>query len=352
MPIQPQTSFSNDSKMLCDISLTVIFYSLLSIGRAQSDDCSSQPSLLVGSGPVATPDTPVRKVAPFQYATITYQSQTAFYALPAISDAAYDSPTPANYTLSYSNLQASSNAEGYQGWSALTSYNTTECARLCNANDRCIAFNILFERSPSVEPGVDICTDPPSTSTYLTLPLNARFNKIPALIKCVLWSGEVSPKNAINTGETRSQFKVLIAGSNGYNKLKPPPPPGYLEPINLKKYAISAPTCSNGVQTGISQIFNATNDPYNVTRAAQWCDTQYTRSRPCYFFNCYLGTYAAGPQIGRVFGQICDFYTSPWGKEYATKRQTFFDGPALDISGSFAFVSGNAPGACAAPLPA
>lgn len=174
----------------------------------------------------------------------------------------------------------------------------------------------------------------------------------PALIKCVLWSSEVSTSNAINTGQKRGQFEVVIAGSNGYNKRKPPPAPGYLEPINLGRRVISAPTCNDGTRTGLTQLFTSTTDPYNVTRAAQWCDTQYTRGRPCYFFNCYITTTAAGPQTGRVFGQICDLYSLPWSKAYATKTQTYFDGPVLDISNSFAYVSSNAPAACAAPPPA
>ncbi|CZT15289.1 uncharacterized protein RCC_01152 [Ramularia collo-cygni] len=301
--------------------LGVLYFMCLFLTPIQSQDnaCSSRAPLPAGSGPIPTPDTP-----------------SAFYALSAIQDASNNAMTPANYTLAYSNLHASSSAEGYQGYSTLSSYNVTECARSCELNDRCVAFNIFFERSPSVVPGDETCTNPPSTT----------------LIKCVLWSSEVSASNAVNAGQTRSQFEVVIAGSNGYNKRKPPPEPGYLEPVNLGKRAISAPTCNDGVRTGITQIFTSTTDPYNVTRAAQWCDTQYTRTRPCYFFNCYLATYASGPQTGRVFGQICDLYSTPWGKEYATKTQTRFDGPTLDVSHSFSYTSSDAPAACAAPPPA
>jgi hypothetical protein len=52
--------------------------------------CATQP---VGYGPVPSPD-----------------SVSAFYALPAISDAAVSAPTPSGYVKQFSNLQASNNA--------------------------------------------------------------------------------------------------------------------------------------------------------------------------------------------------------------------------------------------------
>ncbi|USW52741.1 hypothetical protein Slin15195_G060600 [Septoria linicola] len=300
-------------------SSVLVIVSILTGSQAQNKSCSSQAPLPQGSGPVASPDT-----------------VSAFYALPTIANAATSAPTPANYTVAYTNLEATSNAGGYQGFSLLSSYDVAECARRCNANDGCTSFNIAFERSPSVEPNHENCRDPPSTT----------------LIKCVLWSGPLSPSNAVNNGQLRAGFQVAISGSNAYNKRTPPAVPGYTGPVNLGTRAISAPICNNGNRTAITQIFTATDDPYNVTRAAQWCDTQYTRTRPCYYFNCYLTRTASGSQAGRIFGQICDLYSQPWGKEYATKKQTYFDGPALNVESSFAYTSVNAPAACDAPPPA
>lgn len=149
---------------------------LIASSLAQDNGCSSQAPLPAGSGPVATPDTPVRTHLTFRTSCETDNApQTAFYDQSAIRESSTSAEIPANYTLAYSNLQASSNAQGYQGYSLLNSYNVSECARVCNTNDRCIAFNILFERSPSVVPGAETCTDPPSTSMYHPLSSKCKY---------------------------------------------------------------------------------------------------------------------------------------------------------------------------------
>lgn len=63
----------------------------------------------------------------------------------------------------------------------------------------CVSVNVYFERDPKVDPGKG-CPNPPST-TY---------------IKCALWGAPIRANDAINTGQYRDQFQVVIAGSNGY----------------------------------------------------------------------------------------------------------------------------------------
>lgn len=55
---------------------------------------------------------------------------------------------PAGYVQSFKNLQASSNAMGYLGYSTLDTYDTKTCASRCNNVVGCSAFNVYFERDP------------------------------------------------------------------------------------------------------------------------------------------------------------------------------------------------------------
>lgn len=118
------------------------------------------------------------------------------------SNFAKNATTPANYTESFRDLQASSSVEGaYLTYSTLDSYNASECAASCNNRTGCEAFNIYFERQPTEDVGED-CPNPPASTA----------------IKCVLWASGVNKENTNNNGTTTYGFTILIAGSNGYNK--------------------------------------------------------------------------------------------------------------------------------------
>jgi hypothetical protein len=149
----------------------------------RSGTCEPQPP---GSGPVPVPDTPAAFLADGDFTS---------YANSAV--------TPPGYTQSFSNLQGSTGSLGYMGLYTLDSYDVAKCAAKCNAAYPCQAFNIYFERDPTVDPSYDdTCPNPPSLTN----------------IKCTLWGYPVYAKTATNTGQWRSQFQVVITGSNGYNK--------------------------------------------------------------------------------------------------------------------------------------
>ena len=80
----------------------------------------------------------------------------------------------------------------------LKSYNTIQCQQYCDSASGCTAFNVYFERDPSVDPG-NGCDDPASTVN----------------IKCVLWGLPITADTATNRGQWRDNFEVVIAGSNG-----------------------------------------------------------------------------------------------------------------------------------------
>jgi hypothetical protein len=92
--------------------------------------CAPQPT---GAGTVPSPDT-----------------ASNFLSFPDFAAAASAAPTPSSYTNTFTNLQASNNAYGYLGFSTLGSYDSLACAAKCDAITGCSAFNLYFERDPTL----------------------------------------------------------------------------------------------------------------------------------------------------------------------------------------------------------
>ncbi|KAH0551195.1 hypothetical protein GP486_007478 [Trichoglossum hirsutum] len=256
----------------------------VSTPRKRGAACEPQPS---GSGPVPDPDTP-----------------SAFLADSRFASAASSAPTPNGYSLSFSNLQGSTTGLGYMGLHTLTSYDVAGCAARCDAAYPCQAFNIYFERDPTVNPSFDdACPDPPSLTN----------------IKCTLWGYPVYAETAKNVGQSRSQFQVVIAGSNGYNKVPNFSTAGWIGPTVLPA-AINAPLQEDGTNTYMGyKFFKDVYDPAVCTAA---CDatTAYNKRHPsnckykvCNFVNTYILTENNVPQ-----GFYCAMYSASWGPPYAT----------------------------------
>jgi hypothetical protein len=180
------------------------------------------------------------------------------------------------------------------GFSALGKYDTNACAAKCNAVKAYIAFNLYFQRDPTVKP-CGGCLDPPSTT----------------LTKCALWGGPVTADNALNTGETYGKFEVVIAGSKGYLSNAAVSIPGYGSSASYNNAAINAPHDQYGYNTHLgSAIFQGTFDP-KLCAAVCSQKSNYARAHPpadgspvatCQFFNtCIL--YVNTPD--NVQGQYC-----------------------------------------------
>ncbi|GAW23221.1 hypothetical protein ANO14919_127720 [Xylariales sp. No.14919] len=252
---------------------------------ARTDD--SCTPLERGAGPVPIPDTP-----------------EAFLAYPDFSSAANSAPVPTGYYLTFQNLNGSNSAYGYSGYSTLDSYDTAECARRCNNVDSCLAFNIYFERDPSLVPG-SVCPDPPSNT----------------VIKCVYWGGYISASNANNEGQWRDQFHVVIAGSNGYMKNQVAELPGW-NGVSLGNAAINAPLNCLGQDTYMgSKIFTTSYFDVGLCAAACVSQNEYNTAHPpdtgapklCRFFVTFLSERNGSPE-----GQYCAMYTQSWDSSYAT----------------------------------
>lgn len=122
-------------------------------------------------------------------------SDISFFNDQPFKDDAIKATQPANvpqgYTLAFPNLQASSQTVSYLGLETLTSYDPIQCASICDQKKGCVAFNLYYERDPSVKENDDQCPNPPSVTN----------------IKCVKWGVQVGPDTAKNDGQYRSQLQ-------------------------------------------------------------------------------------------------------------------------------------------------
>ncbi|TGO13333.1 hypothetical protein BTUL_0071g00100 [Botrytis tulipae] len=253
--------------------------------NARDGDCSTQPATIyTGTNPADDPD--------------------SFLAYQPFADAANSAATPSGFTRSFVNLKASNNALKYMGFTQLPTYDTNVCASKCSDIAGCNAFNIYFERDPSVDPGAS-CTNPSSMTN----------------VKCVFWGGAIDAKTAVNDGQWRSTFRVVIAGSNGYNVNSFPTPPGYNPPTSLAGASINAPLDCNKADTYLGSRF-FTDTPFDVSLCTAACDatTAFNVAHPpatgsvqtCQFINTYI-LYLNGV----AQGQACAMYTDSWDTSYA-----------------------------------
>ncbi|GME61613.1 uncharacterized protein J4E83_010613 [Neofusicoccum parvum] len=202
---------------------------------AKGGSCEVQNS---GSGPTVTPDTP-----------------EAFTASLELSNAASSASTPDSYTSVFTDLKGATSSTAYMGYSTLQSYNTSLCALLYDNNDRCSAFNIIFERDPSLDPD-DSCSNPSSTN----------------VIKCVLWGGLITPETVKSYPGTAAANIPSVDGYDG----------GFL---NNKE--INAVTDYNGVYTYMGYRLFKDDQPFSPSRCADVCNAQ-SGSQKCRFFNTYI----------------------------------------------------------------
>lgn len=113
---------------------------------------------------------------------------------------AVNAAAPTGFKQVFRNLVASVNSAGYLTFTTQGSYNVSTCASSCQAVAGCRAFNIYAERAPSLAPAAG-CENPASITN----------------IKCVMFGAPVGVSDAVNYGEWRNSFGVVVAGSNAYN---------------------------------------------------------------------------------------------------------------------------------------
>jgi hypothetical protein len=86
----------------------------------------------------------------------------------------------------------------------------------------------------------------------------------------VFWGGPVNTANAVNSGQYREKFQVVIAGSNGYQSNAILTPKGYTTPTYLGNAAINAPLDAYGADSYLGAAM-FTSGPFNIQLCADAC---------------------------------------------------------------------------------
>ncbi|KAG9191065.1 hypothetical protein G6011_09153 [Alternaria panax] len=241
-------------------------------------------SLSLGHGTPIFPDTP-----------------EAFQAYAPFANDALAATTPTGYVQSYANLLTTYNAPSqFVHYVSMDEYNVDQCANACDNDAECNAFTIFFERQPIVSPASKLCPNPHSTT----------------LIKCDLWSGTILPDIAINHGQLREQFHVVMAGSNAYvkdiNGTMPSVPAGFAIEEYSKGAAIEAPLDCNGKDTYMG-LEHWSDSRFETQRCIDVCKKTHDAARQCRFVNTYMQRRNNVPTT-----QHCAMFSDYWPIEYAT----------------------------------
>ncbi|CZT20668.1 uncharacterized protein RCC_06526 [Ramularia collo-cygni] len=278
--------------------------------KVKRGDCAVQPD---GTGPaVRNPDT-----------------AEAFQKSPYFAFQANAQPFPYNpfpYVEKFRNLNGSTQQNSYLTYYVLDSYNPRTCAAYCDKVDLCTAFNIYFERDPSVDPGT-ACPNPPSITN----------------IKCTLWGSSISRETATNTGQYREQFHVVVAGSNGYDKT-----PSFSPAISVPQFDrtanISGSTISVSPQKGVYFTADFFSGPFDPSVCGVYAQAQTKANRdaaiarglssyqPCNFFGAYTpykNKYAQGT--------MCALYTTPIDASNAKKAAINSGNDFFDVGASWTY---------------
>ncbi|KAL8940416.1 MAG: hypothetical protein Q9211_002281 [Gyalolechia sp. 1 TL-2023] len=275
--------------------------------RGVNDPCSPQPD---GYGPKPATNS-VDDFLGFQ----TFA--TARVTIVQHQDTSSNAATPQGYQRSFQGLQGSVSANTYMGLYTLKTYDTIKCQQLCDAADSCSGFNIYFERDPTLAPA-EACPNPASFTN----------------IKCTLWGSGVTAESTTNKGQYRRDFHVVMTGSNGYTKNKPPSSQvGFTGPVKFGG-AINAPDSYMG-----QKYFPGVYDASQCVAACQ-TNTAYNKRRPrgdgtydaCNFYNVYLLSRNNVPH-----GTYCSLYTKAWGKPYSTNYGQYRGSDYYSVSSSYGF---------------
>lgn len=262
------------------------------------DPCAPQPD---GHGPVPTPDT-----------------ASAFKAYPAFHQEAKNAAAPKGYEATFRDLDATVNANSYMGLHTLKSYDVQACADFCDGTDLCTSFNIYIERDPAWEPAKCSCPNPTGITNY----------------KCTLWGSGVEAAAAVNKGQWRGDFEVVVTGSNGYSKVNtttPATPEGCSKPKKCSKVHDHPRTC-------LGQKFFP--GPFDVSLCADYAHAQNAQNAKNFASNTWWGralSYWSGgannskcgffnafmiKQNGVAKGTYCKLFT----KEYESNAATYLPG--------------------------
>ncbi|KAM0150301.1 hypothetical protein ACHAQE_008568 [Botrytis cinerea] len=273
---------------------------------------NSVPTSSTAAVPYTTPDvSKACAIQPDGYGPKVQPDDVAtFLAYPQFHTDAKNAATPSGYTQTFVDLNAAVTAVTYLGLTTFTTYDVAQCGSLCDSTSLCTGFNIYVERDPYMNPS-DTCPNPASITNY----------------KCTLWGSGVTAESATNTGQMRTDFQVVITGSNGYSKnVTPAPQPGWKPPQQCgggNKGHSHPNTClgqaffpgpyNPAVCAGYATAQNAKN----LSLVSWWMQMVYKFLNyspfQCKFFNSYMLK-----KNGKPMGTYCSLFAQSYSSSQAT----------------------------------
>lgn len=129
-------------------------------------------------------------------------TEIEFSASVALDTFAKNQTTPAGYTRRFVAKTATLNQAGFIGYRGLATYDVNACAAFCTGEPTCTSFTLFAERVPTLDPAPVTCNNPAAGVG----------------VGCTLYSTAQNITNLVNIGQWRTDFMLLIAASNGYDK--------------------------------------------------------------------------------------------------------------------------------------
>ncbi|KAI1847486.1 hypothetical protein JX265_013944 [Neoarthrinium moseri] len=275
------------------------------------DPCAPQPD---GFGPKTTPDT-----------ADAFEKNEVYHRM------AQSAGSPKGYTQTFKDLNAAVNANSYMGLYTLQSYDVQTCADKCDSTDLCTAFNLYIERDPEWNPERCSCTgeDVSSIANY----------------KCTLWGSGVQPGAAVNFGQTRDGFDVVITGSNGYEKTNtttPATPSGWTKPQQCLGAHDHPKTCIGekmfkGVfDVNVCATYAAAQNSANVNSGffSKFMSAFGYNPSKCIFFNAFMLT-----EDGVAKGTYCKLFAQQYDASFGTQVPGWNNGHFYGVESSWSYCS-------------
>lgn len=160
----------------------------------------------------------------------------------------------------------------------------------------------------------------------------------------------MSQSNALNSGQYRNQFHVVIAGSNGYVNRSIDTPAGYTAPTYLGNSIINAPTTDCADYSNQLQNLLWPTGPFDAGRCAAACSAYNTNlpagavAQTCQFFNTYV---LKGN--GKDAGQYCALYQQAFPSSASTSSSVVIGGVTYTYGYSYTFTNATSAGGPAIP---
>lgn len=228
------------------------------------------------------------------------------------------------YTTAFLNGLGSAISPGYITYIQLSTYNNSACAAACTAMTGCQSYNIYFERNPTLIPGPN-CTNPAAAT----------------VVKCSFWSSNINSTMAVNIGEWRSNFTVLISGSSGFNKQ--PEMNSILSGYGSAIPLAGAINLANGASSFVNNGYFP--GPFNPALCSPLCQQQNANNQVNALINnqtsfaaCNYINALALSLNGVVQGTYCQLYTTDVSSQSGLYTTTM-NNVTYDLLQSYGFAS-------------